>query len=150
MTANHGGQMEPSNRILTQVAAMCGFALFASMCAAVAFAAPPYDITVTFTPPITGGAPDGYNFYVGDCLATGPTAAPVGTVTSNQTFTGLITADGTYQMCVRAFNAAGENPDPGPVATVTIADIPLPGTVQNLNVTVDCPNSGCSVTVTIQ
>ena len=112
-------------------------------------AAPPYDITVTFNAPTTGGAPDGYNFYVDDCAVGGPAGAPVGTVTSGQTFAGLITADGSYQMCVRAFNATGENPDPGPVATVDIADLPLPGPVENLDVTVACPNGGCTVTVTV-
>jgi hypothetical protein len=115
----------------------------------ISLAAPPYDITVTFNPPLSGGTPDGYNFYVDDCAVTGPVGAPVGTVTSGQTFVGLITADGTYQMCVRSFNAAGENPDPGPVATVEIADLPLPGPVENLDIQVTCPTGGCTVTVTV-
>ena len=121
------------------------FGLFASA----ALAAPPYDITVTFTAPTTGGTPDGYNFYVNDCAATGPIGAPVGVVTSAQTFDGLITADGSYQMCVRPFNAAGELADPHRVATMDIGELLLPGPVENLNVTADCPNGPCSVTVII-
>ena len=73
-----------------------------------AFAAPPYDVTVTFSPPLIGGAPDGYNLYVDDCAVTGPLGAATGSVTSGQTFPALILADGTYQFCVRAFNSAGE------------------------------------------
>ena len=111
-------------------------------------AAPPYDVNVTFSPPIIGGAPDGYNFYIGDCAVTGPIGAGL-PVISGQTFPGLITADGTYQMCVRAFNAAGENPDPGLVATVVINDLPLPGPVQNLGIQVTCPASNCTINVTV-
>ena len=154
MTANRGGLSAPSNRsrhvMRSGIALRRGLVLFAlSMCAAVAYSSPPYDILVTFNPPLSGGAPDGYNFYVDDCAVSGPVGAPVGTVTSGQAFVGLIAVDGTYQMCVRAFNAAGENPDPGPVATVDIADLPLPGPVENLDITVACPNGGCTVTVTI-
>ncbi len=54
-----------------------------------AFAAPPYDVTVTFSPPATGGAPDGYNLYVDDCAVTGAIGSPAGTVTSGQTFARL-------------------------------------------------------------
>jgi len=111
-------------------------------------AAPPYDVTVTFSPPIIGGAPDGYNFYIDDCAPTGPIAAGL-PVISGQTFPALIMADGTYLMCVRAFNGAGENPNPGQVATVTIADLPLPGPVNSLGITVQCPNGSCTVNVTV-
>jgi len=114
-----------------------------------AFAAPPYDVTVTFSPPLIGGAPDGYNLYVDDCAITGPLGVAVGSVTSGQTFPALILADGTYQFCVRAFNAAGENPDPGQVATAIIADLPLPGTINNLGVQVTCPTSNCTINVTV-
>lgn len=143
MTANHGGRKEPGNRILFAFFSMCA----AVVLPAIAWAAS-YDVTVTFSPPATG-VPDGYRFYVNDCAVSGPTAAPVGTVTSGQTFTGLITVDGTYQMCVRPFNAAGETLDPGPVATVVIADLPVPGPIQNLSISVNCPGGGCTVTVTI-
>ncbi len=114
-----------------------------------AHAAPPYDITVTFDAPTTGDAPDGYNFYVNDCAASGPSGAPVGTVFSGQQFNGLIGADGSYQMCVRPFNAAGELADPGPVAFVDISDVVLPGPIENLDIQVSCPNGGCAVNVNI-
>ena len=113
------------------------------------FAAPPYDVTVTFSPPTTGGAPDGYNLYVDDCVVTGAVGAAVATVTSGQTFLGLIAADGTYQFCVRPFNTAGEQPDPGQVATAIISDLPLPGPVNNLGIQVTCPASNCTINVTI-
>ena len=113
-------------------------------------AAPPYDVTVTFSPPSVGGAPDGYNLYVDDCAVSGPLGAAVGSVTSGQTFPGLILADGTYDFCVRAFNAAGENPDPGQVATAVISDLPLPGPVENLGIQVTCPTSNCVINVTVQ
>ena len=114
-----------------------------------ALALPPYDVTVTFSAPAGGGAPDGFNFYVDDCAVSGPISSPVGSVVSGQTFPALITADGTYLMCVRAFNAAGENPDPGQVATVTINDLPIPGPIQNLGIQVTCPTSNCVVEVVI-
>jgi hypothetical protein len=114
-----------------------------------AFAAPPYDATITFTPPITGGAPDGYRLYVDDCATTGAVGTAVGTVTSGQVFPSLFLADGTYAVCVRAFNATGENPNPGPVATVTVNDLPLPGPVENLGIQVTCPTSNCTINVTI-
>ncbi len=115
-----------------------------------ALAAPPYDVTVTFSPPTTGGAPDGFNLYIDDCAVTGAIGASAGTVTSGQTFPGLIVADGTYQFCVRAFNAAGEQPDPGQVATAVISDLPIPGPVNSLGIQVDCPLSNCTINVTIQ
>jgi len=115
----------------------------------VAYAAPPYDTTVIFSPPITGPVPDGYNFYIDDCTALGPVAAPVGTVTLGQTFPAILTSDGTYLMCVRSFNAAGENPDPGQVATVIVADLPLPNPVDSLDIQVACPASSCTVGITI-
>ncbi len=117
-------------------------------------AAPPYDITVTFTPPTIGGAPAGYNVYVDDCAVTGATSLPAGTLlvteTTGKTFPGLIIADGTYQFCVRAFNAVGEQPDPGQVATAVISDLPLPGPVNNLGIQVTCPTSNCTINVVIQ
>ena len=115
----------------------------------IAFAAPPYDVTVTFSPPLTGGAPDGYNFYIDDCAVTGAVGVEVGSVVSGQTFPAIIVADGTYQMCVRAFNAAGEQPNPGQVATANISDLPLPGVVENLGVQVTCPNSNCTINVIV-
>lgn len=115
-----------------------------------ALAAPPYDVTVTFTAPTTGGSPDGYNLYVDDCALSGAVGTAVGTVTSGQTFPALIVADGTYQFCVRPFNAAGEQPDPGQVATAVISDLPLPGPVNNVGIQVTCPDSSCTINVTMQ
>lgn len=112
-------------------------------------AAPSYDVTVRFSPPTVGGSPDGYNFYVDDCAATGPLGLGI-SVVSGQTFPALITADGTFEMCVRAFNAAGENPDPGQSATVIINDLPVPGPINSLGIQVTCPLSNCTINVTVQ
>jgi len=114
-----------------------------------ALAGPPYDVTVTFDAPLSGGSVDGYNFFIDDCAISGPGAAPFASVVSGQTFVGAITADGTYLMCVRPFNATGELADPGPVASVDIADLPLPGPVENLDVQISCPVGGCTVTITV-
>ena len=104
-----------------------------------------YDVTVTFT---AGVGATSHNLYVDDC-GPAPVGLAVGTVITGQTFPALILVDGTYEFCVRSENAAGESPDPGQVATVTITDIPLPGPIGNLNVTVACPTGSCSVSVTI-
>lgn len=125
------------------------FFAFVLLCAAVAFSAPPYDVTVTFDPPSTGSPPDSYNFYIDDCAITGPVGAPFAAVTSGQTFTGALTADGSFLMCVRTVNGAGENPDPGPVANVDVFDLPLPGVIENLSITIDCPNGSCTVNVSV-
>ena len=143
MTANHKGLMEPGNRILKRFA----FFAFFSLCAAVAFATPPYDITVTFSPPSLGPPPDSYNLYIDDCAATGPLGAAFASVTTGQTFTGALTADGIYQVCVRAVNAAGEQPDPGPVATIDVTTLTVPNPPENLTVTVQCPNGACTVII---
>lgn len=123
--------------------------LLIALLPATLIAAPPYDVTVTFNAPTTGGAPDGYSLYVDDCAVSGATGAAVGAVVSGQTFNGLLTADGTYEICVRAFNAAGEQPDPGPVATVTVSDLPLPGPIENLDIQIGCPNGSCTVEISI-
>ena len=133
-------------------------ALSLLIAAPIAFAQTTIVTTVNFDVPITGGAPDGYRLYVDDCAASGPTAAPVGTVTSGQEFTGILPGVGTYDVCVRPFNATGELADPGPVANVVIGAA-LPGPVENLDViitcrdsggsTVSCSAAGLNVTVTI-
>jgi len=131
---------------------------------AFAFAGPPYDVTVTFSPPVSGGAPGGYNLYVDDCAVTGAVGAPVspaydpsapitvppssGTF-SGKTYTGLIIADGTYQFCVRAVNLAGEQPDPGETATVIIDALQIPGTINGLGIQITCDATGCTVTSVI-
>ena len=114
-----------------------------------ALAGAPYDVTVNFNAPLTGGAPDGYNVYVDDCAATGPVGPAFGTVTPGQVFPAMLTVDGTYNICVRPFNATGELADPGQVATVVVADLPLPGPVDSIDVQVQCPNGGCTVNVTV-
>jgi len=113
------------------------------------WAAPPYDITVTFDAPLTGGPPDGYNLYIDDCAATGATAAPFAIVTNGQTFAGALTADGSYLVCVRPFNAAGETLDPVHVATVDVTDLPLPGPINNLAIQITCPLGSCTVNVSV-
>lgn len=115
-----------------------------------ALAAPPYDVTATFTAPVvdaTHGPPTGYRLYRG-CRA-GETKVLVGSVTSGQTFTGLLTADGTYSFCVHAFNATGQGPSSN-VAVVVINDFePVPGAPTNFGITVTC-DSSCTVNVTIE
>ena len=122
--------------------------------APVVLTAPPYDVTVTFSPPLTGGAPDGYNFYVDDCAVTGPVDAGV-SVTSEQKFPALILADGTYQLCVRAFNAEGEQADPGAVVPLDTLLGLIPGELESLtinivlqgvNVQITCDSAGCTTT----
>ena len=122
------------------------FVFLALLLAFVAQAAPPYDVTVSFTP--VSGA-DGYNFYIDDCFAGGSLSPPVGAVSPGQTFSAVLTADGTYEMCVRAFNGAGEQTDPGQVVTVIVNDLPLPGPVTDLDISIACPNGGCTVNVTV-
>jgi len=149
MTAKHTGYAAPRNRSrrLNLLSYLIGFAL--SLCTAVAFSGAPYDITVNFDPPLTGGAPASYNLYIDDCAITGPVAAPFASVTTGQTFVSALVADGTYDICVRPVNATGELADPGPVATIVGADLPLPGPVENLDIQVTCPTGGCTVNVTV-
>lgn len=98
-----------------------------------------YDVRVQFSPPRTGMAPDGYNLYIDDCAVTGAVGSPVGTVTPGKNFPNLIIADGTYQFCVRPFNSAGEQPDPGRIAIVDIntADSLIPPPVHSIDIQVD-------------
>lgn len=129
-----------------------GWVLFvvAVTLAAAASGAPPYDVTATFDPPVvtaTEGPADGFRLYQG-CRA-GESKALVGEVTSGQTFTGLLTADGTYSFCVHAYNATGEGPS-SPVAVVTINDFdPAPGVPVNFNITVTC-DASCTVNITME
>ena len=110
-----------------------------------ASAQPPYDVTATFDP--APGATS-YNLYVDDCAATGPVGAPVTTAyVSGTPVSALLTTDGTFQVCIRAVNAtAQENPDPGPVATITVGPL---GTIQNLQIIIGCPNGPCVVSTVI-
>ena len=56
--------------------------------------AAPFDVTVTFSPPVTGGTPDGYNLYIDDCAPTGPIGAGI-SVASGQKLLVQITCDST-------------------------------------------------------
>lgn len=124
--------------------------LLAALFMTTAYADPPYSVTATFTAPVvdaTHGAADGYRLYQG-CQA-GETKTLVGTVASGQTFTGLLTAQGTYSFCVHAFNTAGEGPRSN-IQVVNINDFaPAPGAPTNLQVTVTC-DASCTVTITNQ
>lgn len=114
-------------------------------CVGIAFAAPPYDVTVTFDP-APGAA--SYNLYVDDCAATGATGVPiVSGYVSGTVQTALLAVDGTFEICIRSVDSsAQELPNPGPVATVTVGPL---GTIQNLSITVDCPNGPCNVTTVV-
>ena len=118
------------------------------------FAAPPYDVTVTFSPPVAGGTPDGYNLYIDDCAATGPVGVGM-SAASGQKFLSALTVDGTFLLCVRAFNAEGVQPGPGAVVPVDTLMNLLPGELQSLtihivlqgvNVQITCDLTGCVTT----
>lgn len=122
-------------------------AWFACACLAVAIAlaVPPaafaaQDATITFSPPITGGAPTGYRLYRDSTL--------IGSVSSGQTLTALFPNDiGTYAIAVSAFNATGEGPKV--TQTVTLGAV-VPGPVQNLTITLKCATASpptCTVIV---
>ena len=102
----------------------------------VALAAPPYDVSATVTAPTTGGPVDSYTLVMN--------GADVGAVSVGaNTFSGLLTADGTYVFAVRATNAAGSTlSDP---VTVMVSDLPPPGKA-GLTINVICAPS-CVVTV---
>ena len=109
--------------------------LAALLCPFFAIAAPPYDVEVTVTAPMTGGAVDSYVLYL-DGVSQGPVAEGL------NTFPGLLTADGTYTFEVGAINAAGEvRSDP---VTVTVTEILLPGK-PTIQIQVSC--DPCVVTV---
>ena len=110
-----------------------------------ALATPPYDVEVTFGA-VTDA--DGYNLYVDDC-AGAPSGAGI-PVVSGQSFPGLLTADGTYDFCVRAYNLAGVQPDPGQVVNVTVGTLNIPETVDDTQITIVCDPATCVVTIVIQ
>ena len=156
MSANLRGRREPCNRItkLTELLRNLLLCVLVFSVPGAALSAPPYDVTVTFSPPTTGGAPDGYNLYIDDCAATGPVGAGM-SVTSGQKFLSALTVDGTYLLCVRAFNTEGVQPGPGAVVPVdTLMDL-IPGELQSLtinivlqgvNVQIICDSTGCVTT----
>ena len=138
---------------------------------ATASAAPPYGLVLTWQNAATGLQPDGYNFYINDCAATGATAAPAATIGNGgaETLNGILTADGVYLVCIRSLTnkpnpatdqcpgdiapdptvLACENPDPGNATdTVDVSDFVLAQPAESLDVQVLCPNSGCVVIIT--
>lgn len=111
------------------------------------FAAPPYDVTATFT---VGSGATSHRLYRG-CRA-GETKTLMGTVTSGQTFTGALTAAGEYSFCVHGVNASGEGPRSN-IVVATVSEVPLPGAPSNLVITVTCPittPTTCSVTTAVE
>lgn len=123
-------------------------ALFAALLIPlVALAAPPYDLNLTWNIPATGGPVDGVRVYIDDCAVTGPVGAPAFDTSSPSPWTAsnAITADGTYDVCIRGYNAGGEQPDPGLVATVTTAPIPVPAPLDTLSIEVVCRDSGGAI-----
>lgn len=128
--------------------------LIACLVAPIAYAAPPYDLTLTFPAPTTGGTADGFNAYLDDCVVAGPAAAPLAAnYVSGTKLDAVIPSDGTYEACVRGFNSGGEQPDPGVVVTFTVPE-ELPGPIDSLDIAVTCRDTAgavvaCPFTVTI-
>ncbi len=114
--------------------------------AALAWAAPPYDVTATFDPPPDGGTPAGYRFYEG-CVDDANRGTLVGEVSSGQTFAGLLPGNGTYTFCVSAYNATGEG-SISDVVQIAVVVEPVPGRPVNLQITVTC-DASCTVDITI-
>ncbi len=144
-----------------------------AMFATAVCAAPPYDVSLTVTEPTVGEAPDGYNFYINDCAATGPTAAPFATdvTPAGQTFTAAVTTNGSFVMCVRSFKTKAdpavnfcegqavdpavlicETADPGNAfRNVDLADIvptPFPAPADDINITISGGSGSYTVTIT--
>lgn len=124
--------------------ACAGLALvFALTVVPAAFAAPtPQDVTITFSLPVTGGAPTGYRLFKDGVL--------VGSTAPSQVFTALLPdTSGSYQIGVEAFNATGT----GQRVTKTVTPTQItqvPGPVQNLTITLSCATTSpptCTVTV---
>lgn len=130
--------------------ALTALLLLLVACAAPSYAAPPYDVTASFT---AGANATSHRLYRG-CRA-GETKTLVGDVASGQTFTALLTAEGEYSFCVHGVNAVGEGPSSN-VAVVNITDLEdVPGAPNGFTITITCANhpSGlpsCSTTVTVE
>lgn len=123
-------------------------ALFAALfLAPAAMAAPPYDLQLTWSIPATGGPVAGVRVYINDCDVTGPTGAPAFDTSSPSPYTAndAITADGTYTVCLRGYNAGGEQPDPGVVATVTTSPVPTPDPLDTLDIQVICRDTNGNI-----
>jgi hypothetical protein len=128
--------------------ALVASALIGAACSFSAMSAPPYDITATFT-----AAPNATSHRLYRGCRAGETKALVGTVTSGQTFTGLLTAQGEYSFCVHGVNSAGEGPSSN-IAVVNVTDLPdVPGAPSNFTITLTCqqhPSGLPSCAVTVQ
>lgn len=99
--------------------------------AATALAVGPQDMTLTFQTRAGGGAAQGHRLYVNDVLK--------GTVTSGQTVTAAvsgITGNGSWKICVNAFNATGETAG-GNCKTAVVSDL-APAPTDVITVTMQC------------
>jgi len=113
-----------------------------------ASAAPPYSVTATFVP-----APSATSHRLYQGCRTGETKVLIGSVTSGQTFTNLLTVAGEYSFCVHGVNTAGEGPRSN-IAVVNISDVNVPGAPSNFQITITCSflpdgvTPSCTFTVT--
>ena len=113
------------------------------------WAAPPYDVTISFTFPATTIPIDSVDLYMNDCAAGAPVGSPVGQISSGQTFPALIVADGSYEFCVRGVNAAGVSAGPGAVWTGSIAQLNIPPDSDSIDVQIPC-DTPCVINFTIE
>ena len=130
----------------TVIGCLCVFAFIIS---GAALALPPYDPTISFTFPATSTPIDSVDLYMNDCAPGAPVGMPFGQITSGQTFPALITADGTYEFCVRGVNAAGMSAGPGAVWVGTIAQLNIPPDSDSIDVQIPC-NTPCIINFSIE
>lgn len=127
-----------SMKRFTAVLACASLGMVLLLMVAPVFAA--QDATITFSPPVTGGAPTGYRLFRDGTL--------IGAVATGQTLTALFPNDvGTYQVGVEAFNATGTGQR---VTKTVVLGAVVPGPVTNLIITLNCATSSpptCTVTV---
>ncbi len=116
---------------------------------AMTLADPPYDATISFTFPATTVPIDSVDLYINDCALGAPIGLPFGQIASGQTFPALITADGTYEFCVRGVNAAGISAGPGAVWIGTIAQLNIPPDSDSIDVQIPC-NTPCIINISIE
>ena len=116
------------------------------VCPILAFANPPYDLTVqNVGTASTGGAIATYELWE-DC--TGTPVLVDADVQQPETYPGLLTADGNYNYCIRGRNAAGLAPV-GLTIDVAVNVLQAPGPIDGGSViTVQCPNGPCTTVIT--
>lgn len=136
---------------LTAMLACAGLALVSALTVAPAFAAPqPQDVTITITPPVTGGAPAGYRAYRDGTAIGAPCLAPstgLCAVSGQPIVSGFPDNVGTYVLGVEAFNATGTGPRLNNTVTMTP---PVPGAIPKITITVPCATTlppTCTVVV---